>query len=236
LKTAPLLLEHPDTAARLTSWFLRGTFLMPEAVSRLLIPFLACFVAGSIPFAVLAMAGTGIDIRRVGSGNPGFNNVLRVSKGRAVIALIGDVGKGLLPVWYFYRVHPVGDGIAAAWILGFAAVLGHCYSPFLKFNGGKGIATSAGIMLVLYPVWAAAALAAFVIVRITGSRLKWREAGAIASIGSSVFFALLILATTGSHEAAYAGLLTLFLAWRHKKNFQNLFGPPSKPASLASQR
>jgi acyl phosphate:glycerol-3-phosphate acyltransferase len=209
---------------------------MPESVSQLLIPFLVCFVAGSIPFAVLVMAGTGIDIRRVGSGNPGFNNVLRVSKGRAVIALIGDVGKGLLPVWYFTHSQNPGGGVAIGWILGFAAVLGHCYSPFLKFNGGKGIATSLGVMLVLYPAWAAVAVVAFVIVRVTGSRFKWKEAGAIASIGSTVIFTLLILVTAGGRDAVYAGLLTLFLIWRHKKNFRNLFGAPSKPASLASQR
>lgn len=208
---------------------------MPDAVSRLLIPFLVCFAAGSIPFAVLAMAGSGIDIRRVGSGNPGFNNVLRVSKSRAVIALIGDVGKGMLPVWYFYHLKHVGPGIETGWILGFAAVLGHCYSPFLKFNGGKGIATSAGVMLILYPLWAVAVLGVFVVVRLTGSRLKWKEAGAIASIGSWIFFALLILAVVGGTDAIYAGLMALFLAWRHKKNFQNLFAPSSKPAGLASQ-
>jgi len=208
---------------------------MPETVSRLLIPFLICFAAGSIPFAVLAMAGSGIDIRRVGSGNPGFNNVLRVSKGRAIIALIGDVGKGCLPIWYFLHVRHIAGGMETGWILGFAAVLGHCYSPFLKFNGGKGIATSSGTMLVLYPMWAAAALGVFVTLRLTGSRLKWREAGAIASISSWFFFALLILIVVGSREAIYAGLMALFLAWRHKKNFQNLFGAPSKPASLASQ-
>jgi acyl phosphate:glycerol-3-phosphate acyltransferase len=209
---------------------------MPEAVSRLLIPFLVCFVAGSIPFAVLAMAGSGIDIRRVGSGNPGFNNVLRVSKGRAVIALIGDVGKGYLPIWYFLHVRHLAGGTEAGWILGFAAVLGHCYSPFLKFNGGKGIATSSGTMLVLYPMWAAVALVVFVTLRLAGSKLKWKEAGAIASISSWFFFALLILVAISGRQAIYAGLMGLLLAWRHKKNFQNLFSAPSKPASLASPR
>lgn len=196
--------------------------MVPEAVNRLLLPCLACFVAGSIPFAVLAMAGSGIDIRRVGSGNPGFNNVLRVSKGRAVVALIGDLAKGFLPVWFFYHVQYPADGIVAGWVFGFAAVLGHCYSPFLKFNGGKGIATSAGVMLVLYPLWAAAGFAVFVIVRLTGSRFKWKEAGALASLGTWLFFSLLILAAGRYQDAFYAGLMTLFLAWRHKKNIQNL--------------
>jgi glycerol-3-phosphate acyltransferase PlsY len=209
---------------------------MPEAVSRLLIPFLVCFIAGSIPFAVIAMAGSGIDIRRVGSGNPGFNNVLRVSKGRAVIALIGDMGKGYLPIWYFLYVRHLAGGMETGWILGFAAVLGHCYSPFLKFNGGKGIATSSGTMLVLYPVWAVVSLAVFITLRVTGSKLKWKEAGAIASISSWFFFAILIFILVSGREAIFAGLMTLLLAWRHKKNFRNLFGASSKPASLASQR
>lgn len=195
---------------------------MPEVVSRLVIPCVLCFAAGSIPFAVLAMAGSGIDIRRVGSGNPGFNNVLRVSKPRAVVALIGDLGKGLLPVWYFYSFEHPHEGIAVGWIYGFATVLGHCYSPWLKFRGGKGIATSAGVMLVLYPLWAAIALAWFVAVRIAGSRLRWREAGAVASLSAWVLFAAMMLGFVGAVDATSAALMTLFLAWRHRNNFRSL--------------
>src|SRR5260370_29173734 len=101
----------------------------------MLLALLFCFVVGSIPFAVLSMSGSGIDIRRVGSGNPGFNNVLRVSKGRAVLALIGDMGKGFLAVWIVLHLWRPGEspGALMAWLYGFAVVLGHCYSPFLKF-------------------------------------------------------------------------------------------------------
>src|SRR5579863_6035045 len=138
--------------------------MMPtiDAATPILIRLLACFLIGSIPFAVLAMAGSGIDIRKVGSGNPGFNNVLRVSKSRAVVALIGDMGKGYLAVWLVLRLWPVQsaphwlDAMSLGWLYGFAAVLGHCYSPLLRFNGGKGVATSAGVMLMLYPPWALA--------------------------------------------------------------------------------
>jgi glycerol-3-phosphate acyltransferase PlsY len=183
---------------------------------------LACFILGSIPFAVLAMAGSGIDIRRVGSGNPGFNNVLRVSKPRAIVALIGDMGKGALAVWLS---HKTGDNITLGWLYGYAVVLGHCYSPFLKFNGGKGIATSGGVMLVLYPRVAAIGLVAFVVIRVTGSRMKWREAGAIASISIWLIFALIIFVLVGKWDGIYAGLMTLLLSWRHQKNFQILFSP-----------
>ncbi|HYM11888.1 MAG TPA: glycerol-3-phosphate acyltransferase [Bryobacterales bacterium] len=194
---------------------------MPAIDGALLIRLLLCFLAGSIPFAVLAMLGTGIDIRRVGSGNPGFNNVLRVSKGRAVVTLAGDLGKGLLAVWLCLRP---GDATLTGWLYGFAAVLGHCYSPWLKFNGGKGVATSGGVMLVLYPPWAAAGLGVFAMVRIAGSRLHWKEAGAIGSLAAWAGFTLLMLIFVGRNDALLAAVMTLFLAWRHRKNFQNLLG------------
>jgi glycerol-3-phosphate acyltransferase PlsY len=193
-----------------------------------LVRLIVSFALGSIPFAVISMAGSGIDIRKVGSGNPGFNNVLRVSKGRAVIALTGDLGKGYLAVWLATRAWPIAvpwpNAIGWAWICGFAAVLGHCFSPWLRFNGGKGIATSAGVMLVLYPWWALASLGYFVLSRVGLSRIKWPEAGATASLTTWVLFSLMMLAFVGRAEAGYAALMTLFLAWRHRKNLQSLFG------------
>jgi len=183
---------------------------------------LVCFIVGAVPFSVIVMAGSGVDIRRVGSGNPGFNNVLRVSKPRAVLALIGDMGKGYLAVWMVLHFAPRSASAALGWLGGFAAVLGHCYSPFLRFRGGKGIATSGGVMLVLYPIWAAIALAYFAVARIAAARLKWREAGTIASLTTWLLFVVLMLGFVGRQDAVYASLMTLFLAWRHKKNFLNL--------------
>jgi acyl phosphate:glycerol-3-phosphate acyltransferase len=192
---------------------------MPASSLGIIVRFIICFLLGSIPFAVLAMMGSGTDIRTVGSGNPGFNNVLRVSKWRAVLTLAGDLGKGYFAVWLAsHGAH----GVALGWLFGFGAILGHCFSPFLKFNGGKGIATSAGVMLQLYPLFAAVALAFFVVMRLTGSRMKWPEAGATASMSTWVLFVILMLAFVSPQDAVYAALLTLFLGWRHKKNFQNL--------------
>jgi glycerol-3-phosphate acyltransferase PlsY len=183
---------------------------------------LVCFLAGSIPFAVVAMWGSGIDIRQVGSGNPGFNNVLRASKPRAVIALAGDMGKGFLPVWWLLQSGGP-QGQEYVWLYGFTAVFGHCYSPWLKFNGGKGIATSAGVMLVLFPQWAALALGFFVVIRLLASRLKWPEAGMIASLATWLFFTALMFIDGSSPDMGNAALMTLFLAWRHQQNFRNLF-------------
>jgi glycerol-3-phosphate acyltransferase PlsY len=197
---------------------------MFDNASPVFVRCLICFLLGSIPFAALSMVGTGIDIRQVGSGNPGFNNVLRVSKWRAVLTLLGDMGKGFLAVW-LVRQH--GDSIGLEWLYGFAAILGHCYSPFFRFNGGKGVATSGGVMLALYPLWAALALAFFAIVRVAGGRLKWSEAGMIASLATWILFVLLTLLFVGRLDATYAALMTLLLAWRHKKNFQNLIHAPA---------
>src|SRR5262245_42272934 len=108
---------------------------------------LAAFLIGAIPFAKVAMLGTGIDITKVGSKNPGFRNVSRVASWwRAAICLIGDLGKGMFAVWL------LGFGGASSlelWAFGIAAVMGHCWSPFLGFNGGKGVATTFGVLLFL---------------------------------------------------------------------------------------
>src|SRR5438094_290588 len=223
---------------------------------NVVIRLLVCFLIGSIPFAVVSMTGSGVDIRKVGSGNPGFNNVLRVSSRRAVVALVGDMGKGALALWLVlyawpahlpqaawahgawagvawaaghpvFAAHPVFPArIALGWSYGLAAVLGHCFSPFLRFNGGKGIATSGGVILVLYPVWAVIALAYLTAARSAGGKLKWREAGTIASLTTWVLFVLLMLFFVGRLDAACAAVMLSFLTWRHTKNLRNLFGSP----------
>ena len=190
-------------------------------IEALAVKAIACFAIGSVPFAVVAMWGSGVDIRKIGSGNPGFNNVLRVSKPRAVLALIGDVGKGYLPVWLFLEP---ADTVAHGWVYGFAAVFGHCYSPLLKFRGGKGVATSTGVMLVLFSKWAALSSVAFVFLRLLGSRQRWSEAGMIASLATWSFFTVLMIARVGGPHDVNAALMTVFLAWRHKQNLRNVFG------------
>jgi glycerol-3-phosphate acyltransferase PlsY len=194
---------------------------MGNTLLIMLIRIVGCFLLGSIPFAVIAMVGSGVDIRKVGSGNPGFNNVLRVSQARAVVALLGDMGKGIAALLIARR------GVSSVWelwALGFAAILGHCYSPFLRFKGGKGIATSAGVLLVLYWLYAAVSLAYFVVARVVSSKgLKLREAGAIASLSSWVLFVLLMLFFVGRVDALCAAIVAAFLFWRHQKNLKHLF-------------
>ncbi|MFN7923248.1 MAG: glycerol-3-phosphate acyltransferase [Bryobacteraceae bacterium] len=179
----------------------------------------AAFLLGSVPFAKLSMLGTGVDITKFGSGNPGFNNVMRYSKWRSVICLIGDAGKGALAIWLLTAA---GEPAMAQWAYGLAAVAGHCFSPWLGFNGGKGIATAAGVMLLLYPKALLPCVCSYIVLRIVGSKLEWPERGTIASLSSSVLFVVLLAVTEGHFSAALGLVLLLFVAWRHKKNFQVL--------------
>jgi len=178
-----------------------------------------CFLLGSIPFASIAMWGSGVDITRFGSQNPGFNNVLRYSRWRAMICLIGDAGKGFLAVWLCYRAT---EAPWAVWAYGVAAVAGHCFSPFLSFRGGKGVATAAGVMLFMYPKVLLPCVASYLILRAIGAKLQWTERGTVASISSGCLFVVLLMWMEGLALAAPALVLLLFVVWRHRKNFQVL--------------
>lgn len=192
---------------------------MPDWNLALFAKLAVCFLLGSIPFAVLSMWGTGVDITRFGSGNPGFNNVLRYSKWRSAVCLAGDAGKGLFAIWL---CSAAGDSFVYAWAYGFAAIAGHCYSPFLGFNGGKGIATAAGVMLYLYPGLLLACVVWYIALRMIGAKVGWRERGTIASLTAGVWFVVALLVTQGWRMALLGMLLLAFVAVRHKKNFENM--------------
>jgi len=115
---------------------------------NLLLPIAVGYLLGSIPFGVLiARVVGGADIRRAGSGNIGATNVARVVGAKAGIAtLLLDAGKGALAVWIAMRLRPSEAVIAAA---GLAAILGHLFPVWLKFRGGKGVATAIGTFLMI---------------------------------------------------------------------------------------
>jgi glycerol-3-phosphate acyltransferase PlsY len=192
---------------------------MPEWNLALFAKLAVCFFAGSIPFAMISMWGTGVDIRKFGSGNPGFNNVLRYSKWRSALCLAGDAGKGLLAIW---ACTAAGDSFQQQWAYGLAAVAGHCYSPFLGFSGGKGIATAAGVMLFLYPAILAGCVAWYVALRVAGSKMGWKERGTIASLTAGCWFVAALLVARGWRMALPGLLLLAFVTLRHRKNFENM--------------
>jgi len=186
----------------------------------LVLKFVAAFFIGAIPFAKVAMLGTGIDITKVGSKNPGFRNVSRVaSRWRAAICLIGDLGKGLLAVWLLSR----GETAAfAPWGIGIAAVMGHCWSPFLGFNGGKGVATTFGVLLFLQPVITLICLPLYPLLRFIGSKLKLRQEGAIASLSTAATISLLVVALRGFELGVLACVMLVIVLIRHTSNLREI--------------
>ncbi len=126
-----------------------------------LLAVLAAYLMGSIPFAQLLSKRRGIDLRRVGSGNVGASNVLRTLGVRpAVLAMMLDAVKGTVAVLIAQRLT---NGVAAPVAAGLASMIGHVYPVWLRFRGGKGVATAAGAFAVLTPVAAVAAVGAFLL-------------------------------------------------------------------------
>ncbi|OPZ32614.1 MAG: Glycerol-3-phosphate acyltransferase [Synergistetes bacterium ADurb.BinA166] len=144
----------------------------------------AGFLSGSIPWSFLAARSRGVDLRKTGSGNVGATNLFR-SCGKTVGAagLLLDALKGALPA-LASRLLGLGDIVLAATVV--AAVLGHVFTPWLGFRGGKGVATALGGVAVMAPVPLLIALAAFVVVL-----LIWR----LVSL-SSIVAALVLVAAT----------------------------------------
>jgi glycerol-3-phosphate acyltransferase PlsY len=175
------------------------------------------YLAGSIPFGVLVTRWTrGVDVREQGSGNIGATNVARVAgKKLGVLVLVLDALKGTLPVVLALRFLP--DSPLAHVAVALAAFLGHCFPVWLKFHGGKGVATALGVLLVLVPWAALAGVAVYGLVLVTTrmSSLGSLAAG-VASVLTAVFTARAL------EYAVLSGLLFAFILWTHRGNILRL--------------
>lgn len=180
----------------------------------------AAYLLGSLPFAVISSRVFGLpDPRTYGSGNPGATNVLRSGKkAAAALTLLGDAAKGWLAVWGAQQLAPdyeLGEPLIAAVAL--AALLGHLFSVFLGFKGGKGVATALGILLALDARLGLAALlawlAVFALFRI--SSLAALAAALVAPIFAFYFFGV-------GPSAAVVLAMAALLVWRHKANIRKL--------------
>lgn len=171
------------------------------------------YLIGSIPFGLLLTRTIGIDIRNVGSGNIGTTNVLRTgNKSLAAATLLLDAGKGataLLLAQHF-------GGLAVGMLAGVAAFLGHCYPVWLKFRGGKGVATLLGVALAAVPLAGIAALVAW----IAGAVLTRYSSvgGLLAAVTAPVTAAML----GAPHSAIALALMATVLIWKHRENIVRL--------------
>lgn len=181
---------------------------------------LAAYLAGSVSFAVIVSRVFGLpDPRRYGSGNPGATNVLRSGrKGAALLTLIGDGAKGWAAValaQWLAPGHGYGDALVA--LAAVAVFLGHLYPVFFRFEGGKGVATAAGILLALDP-WLALVVFAVWLVFALGSRVS--SVGALAAAVATPPAGWWLL---GAGPALVALLvIAALLAWRHRSNVGKL--------------
>jgi len=174
------------------------------------------FLLAAIPFGlVLTSLFTDIDIRKAGSGNIGATNVYRLAGRKLGVAtLLCDILKGFVPtmisVWLM-------DGPCGVSLTISAAFLGHCYSPYLAFRGGKGVATGLGAFLAASPIAALVAAIAWVaVVAFT------RKSSAGALLGLAILIVTLALLAGGRPLLPVALLIGLLLVWRHRDNIRRL--------------
>jgi acyl phosphate:glycerol-3-phosphate acyltransferase len=172
------------------------------------------YLLGSIPTAALVARVTGHDILREGSGNPGASNVYRLAGWKAgVIAFAGDFAKGAIPS----AVGLILDGHRGAYILGFAAVVGHVFPIMYRFRGGRGASTAGGALAVIFPLIALGlAVLWFVIARLT------RKASVASIIGAIAFPVLVALTGNSWGDVLITSALALVVLARHASNLRRL--------------
>lgn len=189
------------------------TMVADYSIALILVTLIGGYILGSIPFGLVLtrLAGLG-DIRKIGSGNIGATNVLRTgNKFLALLTLILDIGKGAAAVLIAEYFYP-GLGLFA----GGGAFFGHLYSVFLKFTGGKGVATFLGIMIALNPLTGLACCALWIV-----SALLFRISSLsalIAALASPLFgyyFSEINL-------AILAGILCTLILLKHTDNIRRL--------------
>ncbi len=190
--------------------------------------FISAYLLGGIPFGLIAgyLAGQG-DIRKKGSGNIGATNVWRVAGPMAAaFVFAGDIGKGVAAVWLAIAFHNAGwplSPTATYLLFGVAAVLGHTFSPFLKFKGGKGVNTALGVFITLMPIQTMIAIAVFFL---TVMLFRYISLG---SITGAVSLALVLwIQRIGMNREidllylAAASLLALLILVTHRQNIKRL--------------
>ena len=220
----------------------------------------AAYLCGAVPFGLLIGLARGVDVRTRGSGNIGATNVGRVlGRSWGLLAFACDVLKGLLPVWLAGRwlaaradAGPLAAHDAFVWMaVAAAAILGHVFPVYLRFRGGKGVATALGAMLGVWPYFTWPGLAAFVLwIAVTGVT-RYVSVGSIVAAGA---FPLLFAAAVGlaggrwgSSENLwplylFAVVLALLVVYRHRGNVQRLLAGteskigPSRPAGAGPTR
>jgi acyl phosphate:glycerol-3-phosphate acyltransferase len=184
----------------------------------------AAYLLGAIPIGLLLCRLKGVDIRTVGSGNIGATNVFRsVSKPLGVLTFVGDALKGFVPAYVFpilgKMITGTFQGSEIGILCGVAAIVGHNWPVYLKFKGGKGIATSAGVLLGIAPAAVGIGLLSWIVLFVTSRFVS------VASIGAAIVVPVVswtMYSPKGLLLPIVLTILGLLAVWRHKSNIQRL--------------
>ncbi|HTN93989.1 MAG TPA: glycerol-3-phosphate 1-O-acyltransferase PlsY [Gallionella sp.] len=192
----------------------------------------AAYLLGSISFALITSKLFNLpDPRTYGSGNPGATNVLRSGKkAAAALTLIGDAAKGWLAVWVAIRYSQPGEQflmLPAA--VAIAVFVGHLYPVFLRFRGGKGVATALGVLLALNIMVGLGGLATWLIMAFM---FRYSSLAALAAAVATPIYAFLL--GLPQEWVLACGILSLLLIWRHKSNIRNLLA--GKETKIGSKK
>jgi glycerol-3-phosphate acyltransferase PlsY len=177
-----------------------------------------CYFLGSIPTGFLWAKARGIDIRKVGSGNIGATNVMRaLGKGPGLAVLLIDTLKGFVPVYVAPRLFPDVDRTTLQITCCIFVIAGHNWTCWLRFKGGKGVATSSGALLAFLPVPFLCAFGVWAILFAI-----WRYVS-LASIGGAVAMPLATLVHEKNMTTViFTGILAVVVIYKHKSNIQRL--------------
>jgi glycerol-3-phosphate acyltransferase PlsY len=184
----------------------------------ILICAVAGYLLGSIPFGyLLVRIFRGADVRTTGSGNIGATNVARTSRALGVATLISDALKGAAAVWLAYTILP--NNRIAGFVAAFAAICGHVFPLWLRFRGGKGVATGVGAFVLIMPKAVLLAVGVFVLL-ILGFR--YVSIASIMAAASLPVFAVLMMSALSPIEFLLVFLSSLFIVLRHHANIRRI--------------
>jgi glycerol-3-phosphate acyltransferase PlsY len=188
---------------------MNANLIVPAAIA-------GAYLLGSVPFAVIVSRLFGLaDPRSYGSGNPGATNVLRSgSKAAAALTLLGDAAKGWLAV-FLARHYGLSD--AAIALVALAVFFGHLFPVFLKFKGGKGVATAAGVLLALDWLLGLAVLGLWLLTTLVS---RYSSLGALVAAAAAPMIAGMMWGASGQMLAV--AVMALALISRHWANLQRL--------------
>ena len=184
---------------------------------KIIIYLLFAYLCGAIPFGyIIAKVFKHVDIRTVGSGNTGATNVYRsISKPLGVLTLILDLLKGFVPVYCTMLLNP--DSVWLIIAVAFITIIGHIFTVFLNFNGGKGVATGCGVFLALNPLAILICFLVFILFLVIFRYVSLASIMAAATLPVSLYF------LNSTHEIViFASIISVLVIVRHISNIKRL--------------